>query len=164
MMPEPNASRPYMPDYGLAGPKEGKGLLPWSWAENFIAGARNYPITTHRPDGPPHSMPVWAVWLDDRLWFSTAPTSTKARNLDRDPRITIPLTHEHDEEAVVLEGIAERLPPDVDRTNFNAAYKEKYDWDMSADTGPLWAVRPTRVFAFSAGGDFTGTSTRWLFD
>lgn len=161
---EPHASRPHMPGYGIAGPDEGKGLLPWSWAEAFIAAARNYPIVTSRAGGVPHAMPVWGVWLDGRLWFSTSPTSTKARNIARDPRVTVPLVHEHDEEAVVLEGIAEQLPPDGDRTTFNAAYKEKYDWDTSGDTGPLWAIRPTRVFAFSAGGDFAGTTTRWIFD
>lgn len=64
----------------------------------------------------------------------------------------------------ILEGIAEQLPADTDRAAFNDVYKRKYDWDMSGDTGPLWAIRPTRVFAFSAGGDFTGTSTRWTFD
>jgi nitroimidazol reductase NimA-like FMN-containing flavoprotein (pyridoxamine 5'-phosphate oxidase superfamily) len=153
-----------MPGYGIAAAEEGKGLLPWSWAEGFIAAARNYPIVTNRAGGgAPHAMPVWGVWIDGRLWFSTSPTSTKARNIKRDPRVTVPLAHEHDEEAVVLEGVAEQLPADVDRTQFNAAYKEKYDWDMAGDWA-LWAIRPTRVFAFSAGGDFAGTTTRWQFD
>jgi len=153
-----------MPGYGILPPDEGKGLLPWSWAEAFIACARNYPITTTRPDGSPHAMPVWGVWLDGRLWFSTSATSTKARNLARDPRVAVPLVHERDEEAVVLEGIAEPVPHDADRAAFIAAYKAKYDWDMTDEPGPLWALRPTRVFAFSAGGDFAGTSTRWVFD
>src|SRR5690606_27626478 len=29
---EPVAERPYMPGYGIVGPDEGSGLLPWSWA------------------------------------------------------------------------------------------------------------------------------------
>ena len=35
-MGEPHASRPYMPGYGLLGPDEGTGLLPWSWAEERL--------------------------------------------------------------------------------------------------------------------------------
>jgi hypothetical protein len=31
---EPVASRPYMPGYGIAAATEGKGLLPWAWAES----------------------------------------------------------------------------------------------------------------------------------
>jgi hypothetical protein len=50
-----------MPDYGIRGPGEGTGLLPWSWAEQRLTESRNYWITSLWPDGRPHSMPVWAV-------------------------------------------------------------------------------------------------------
>lgn len=32
----PRASRPHMPDYGIKGPDERRGLLPWSWAEERL--------------------------------------------------------------------------------------------------------------------------------
>jgi hypothetical protein len=57
-MPEPRASRPYMPGYGVQGPEGGSGLLPWAWAEERLGRARNYWVTTLWPDGRPHSMPV----------------------------------------------------------------------------------------------------------
>src|SRR5215211_6119397 len=31
LLSDPQARRPYMPGYGIAGPNEGRGLLPWSW-------------------------------------------------------------------------------------------------------------------------------------
>jgi hypothetical protein len=70
-MPAPNASRPHMPDYGILGPHEGSGLLPWSWAEERMTASRNYWVTSLWPDGRPHSMPVWGAWEDEALWFSS---------------------------------------------------------------------------------------------
>ncbi|HEU4760074.1 MAG TPA: pyridoxamine 5'-phosphate oxidase family protein, partial [Dehalococcoidia bacterium] len=69
-MPDPMVSRPHMPGYGIS--EDDEGLLPWAWAEERLAKSHNYWVATARPDGRPHAMPVWAVWLDDRLYFSTA--------------------------------------------------------------------------------------------
>src|SRR5262249_17191311 len=64
---EPIASRPHMPGYGTLPAGEGGGLLPWSWAEERLARSHDYWLATVTPDGAPHLMPVWAVWLDGRL-------------------------------------------------------------------------------------------------
>src|ERR687885_452744 len=83
---DPPASRPYMPGYGIVGPTEGSGLLPWSWAEQRLVASRNYWLASGRPDGRPHVMPVWGVWHQRSLWFSSSRGSRKARNLAADPR------------------------------------------------------------------------------
>jgi PPOX class probable F420-dependent enzyme len=46
-------------------------------------------LSTLMPDGSPHSVAVWAGVEDDRIVFFTQPTSQKARNLERDPRVAI---------------------------------------------------------------------------
>ena len=69
-MPEPPASRPHMPGYGIAGPTEGRGLLPWSWAEERLTRSHDYWVATVRADGRPHLMPVWGAWDGGALWFS----------------------------------------------------------------------------------------------
>ena len=104
-MADPVADRPYMAGYGLAEGDE--GMLPWSWAEERLTRSHDYWCATTWPDGRPHVMPVWAVWLDGALWFSSAPTSRKARNLERDPRCV--LTTDDALEPVVLEGRVERV-------------------------------------------------------
>ena len=48
-------------------------------------------IATLMPDGAPHSVPVWVGLEDGRLTILTSPGSRKARNLDRDPRVSISL-------------------------------------------------------------------------
>jgi hypothetical protein len=104
-MSEPRASRPYMPGYGVQGADEGAGLLPWAWAQGRLEASRNYWVTTLWPDGRPHSMPVWGVWDDEVLWFSSSLGSRKARNVAGDPRCVI--ATEDANEPVVLEGRAE---------------------------------------------------------
>ncbi|UQT57067.1 pyridoxamine 5'-phosphate oxidase family protein [Streptomyces durmitorensis] len=54
-----------------AGPRRRLGpgeLLPWAWAAQRLTAARTYWIATTRPDGRPHTRPVWGVWLEDGLW------------------------------------------------------------------------------------------------
>jgi len=62
-MAEPSASRPYMPGYGLLDAAQGAGLLPWSWAVERLQRSHDYWVATVRPDGRPHVMPVWGVWM-----------------------------------------------------------------------------------------------------
>ena len=78
-----------MPGYGVEGPEEGSGLLPWSWAEAQLTTSRNFWLATRWPDGRPHAMPVWAVWHARALWFSSSRGSRKARNLAADPRCVL---------------------------------------------------------------------------
>src|SRR2546425_1061199 len=91
--------------YGV--PKDGSGAkqLPWSWAVERLLAARNYWICSTRPDGPPHAAPVWGLWLDDAVWFSTDRASRKGRNLLASPTVVVHL--ESGDDVVILEGEAE---------------------------------------------------------
>jgi len=89
---EPVASRPYMPDYGIAAADAGSGLLPWSWAEAQLEASRNDWLATRWPDGRPHVMPVWAVWDGEVMWFSGGLHSRKVQNLIADPRCAVTST------------------------------------------------------------------------
>lgn len=57
-----------------------------------IDGNPHAHLATLLPDGSPHSVPVWIGMHGDRIVFQTDPTSRKARNLRRDPRVAISLT------------------------------------------------------------------------
>src|SRR4051812_14559390 len=98
--------RPSMPiGYGVAAGDEGQ--LPWSWVEREGTRSRNYWICTTRPDGRPHAMPVWGLWLEGAVVFSTDPQSAKARNFTDRPDAVIHL--ESGDEVVVLEGRIESM-------------------------------------------------------
>ncbi|WP_116045520.1 TIGR03618 family F420-dependent PPOX class oxidoreductase [Amycolatopsis palatopharyngis] len=44
------------------------------------------------PDGAPHSVPVWIGTHDDHIAILTGPSTRKARNLRRDPRVALSMT------------------------------------------------------------------------
>jgi PPOX class probable F420-dependent enzyme len=159
----PRASRPYMPDYGIKAADEGSGLLPWEWAEERLTGSRNYWVTSLWPDGRPHSMPVWAVWDGEALWFSSGRRSRKARNLAADPRCVV--ATEDANEPVVIEGSAE-LTADRDAVVDVAALMDaKYGGITAEFLAANATIRVTPRWAFAiAHDDFTGSPTRWVFD
>ncbi|MCH8815174.1 MAG: pyridoxamine 5'-phosphate oxidase family protein [Chloroflexi bacterium] len=158
----PQADRPRMPGYDLLDADSGSGLLPWSWAEERLINSHNYWISTVSPEGRPHAMPVWGVWMDGVLYFSTADNSRKARNLAADSRCTA--TTEYAGEAVIVEGTAEIVTDAGVLTRFKEAYDPKYDWDMDVSTGPIYAIKPRVAFGFiESAADFQGSATRWRF-
>lgn len=160
--PEPSASRPHMPGYGILDADAGAGLLPWSWAVERLSSAHNYWLATTRPDGAPHLMPVWGVWQDGAFYFSTSTGSRKARNLAADPRCVI--STDMADEAVILEGVAEEVVDTELLQIFKLAYDTKYAWEIDTGAGGIYAVRPTVAFAFiEKPADFPGTATRWEF-
>lgn len=49
-------------------------------------------LATVLPDGSPHTVPLWVGTRGDHIVFLTGPSSQKARNLRRDPRVALSLT------------------------------------------------------------------------
>src|SRR5207247_10129459 len=88
-MTEPIGSRPHMPGHGVLDAGQGTGLLPWSWARERLERSHDYWVATVWPNGRPHVMPVWGVWVDEPLWFSASRASRKARNLANRPQCAI---------------------------------------------------------------------------
>ena len=158
---EPIADRPDMPEGYL-----GAAPLPWKWAVEQLTRARNYWITTIRADGRPHVRPVWGVWLDDAVQFSTG--ARHAANIARDARVTVNL--ESGDECVIVEGTATAVSDPRERRAFAAAYEPKYNWPMSLDfVDVVYVVRPSVVLGWIAHDIapeatlFQATATRWRF-
>jgi hypothetical protein len=142
--------------YGIARGDDGR--LPWSYVEEQCIASRNYWVCTTRPDGRPHAMPVWGLWLDDRIVFSTDPQSLKARNFASRPEVVVHL--ESGDEVVVVEGRVEAMEPGL-LPAFLDAYEVKYDYRPSADqTDGVYQVRPQRVLAWREQ-DFPTSATRF---
>jgi len=157
----PRVSRPNMAGYGLLPENEGSGLRPWSYAVERLERARNFWISTTRADGRPHSAPIWALWWQERLLFSTGEQSRKAKNLGALPYAVIGC--EPADDAIVLEGPVERVRDADLLREFARAYGAKYAEDMEGFSQPVYALRPKLAFAF-ASTDFVGSATRWTFD
>lgn len=147
-------------EYGISADSE--GLLTWGWVEEQLVAARNYWLCTTRADGRPHTMPVWALWFEGELLFSTDPNSVNGRNLARDPRISVHL--ESGDECVILEGTAERFSDARALIRFADAYQVKYGFrpDPNSEAHGVYVVRPALALAWREK-DFLKSATRWRF-
>ncbi|HYZ76438.1 MAG TPA: pyridoxamine 5'-phosphate oxidase family protein [Gaiellaceae bacterium] len=162
-MADPTPAAPRIPSgYGVPRDASGAGLLPWSWAVERLEAARNYWLCTTRSTGRPHAAPVWGVWLDGAVWFSTSPSSQKGRNLARQRWVVIHL--ESGDEAVILEGQVEEVDDRDARVRFADAYEAKYDYrpDPDDEGGAVYVLRP-RLAQTWRESDYTRSATRWIF-
>ena len=154
---DPVPSRPRLKGYGA--PVDQDTLLEWAGVSEQLAEARNYWVGTSDPDGRPHAVPVWGVWIDDALYFDGAPQARWVRNLAVNPQVVVHL--ESGDRVVIVEGEVERLEllPATVLPRVAAQSEAKYGGTFE-DVGCL-ALRPRVVFAWS---NFPADATRFEFD
>ena len=159
---KPRASRPHAPGYGIKPAEEGSGLLPWDWAEERLNTTRNFFISTAGPNGAPHLMVIWGLWLDGKFFFSSGRNSRKAKNLAGNSRCTIATGNA--DETVVLEGTVSLLSDRELRRRYIQAVTEKYDFDMGPYAEePVYILQPRRAFGLIEK-NFLSSATRWTWD
>jgi hypothetical protein len=143
--------------------------VPWGRVVQLLTLARNYWIASTRPDGRPHCVPVWGVWLEGALYFSTPPHSQKGRNIARQPKVVVHL--ESADEVVMFEGDA-HIEGDPARVQLvDQAFAAKYvvvpsgdPYHLDMDPGcQVYLVRPGIAHAWV---DVAGQESRarWVFD
>jgi PPOX class probable F420-dependent enzyme len=54
----------------------------------YLERSRTATMATNGPTGTPHVVAMWYALIDGQIWFETKAASQKARNLQRDDRIT----------------------------------------------------------------------------
>ncbi|HWE63990.1 MAG TPA: pyridoxamine 5'-phosphate oxidase family protein [Chloroflexota bacterium] len=161
---DPTPSRPGVPaSYGISAQIGDVEQFPWSWADEQLAQARNYWICTTRPDGRPHAMPVWGLWLDGAFYFATDPRSQKGRNLAASPQIVVHL--ESGDNVVILEGVVEQVTDTSFFARFVDAYDAKYHFrpDPGSPENPIFCLRPSAAFTWQESS-FVESARRWRFD
>jgi hypothetical protein len=151
---------PHVP--ALYGLKPRKNHLSWKHAEERLVRSRNYWICTARPDGRPHSIPVWGYWIDGAFYFGTARSSRKARNLAGNPAVSMHL--ESGDDVVIVEG---RVAEVKDRETFRKiddASTAKYKMPLMTVPGEtvIYCLQPRVVLAWTEK-NFPHDATRWEF-
>src|ERR687898_2624846 len=104
------------------------------YREFMLDHPRTAVLATVRADGRPHVAPIWFDLDDDTLVFTTGETTVKARNMRRDPRVSLCVDEEEPPfHFVAIEGTSELAAGDPDLL--------------------YWATR--------IGGGYMGAATRW---
>jgi nitroimidazol reductase NimA-like FMN-containing flavoprotein (pyridoxamine 5'-phosphate oxidase superfamily) len=114
--------------------------VTWEWVEERLVSARNFWLATSTDRGP-YVRPVWCLWWDGGLLFTSSPTSRKARAIGADPRVSVHL--ELVREVVVLDGTVEETEPAAEAAD---AYAEKYGWRPPA-AQRWYLLRPRSCYA-----------------
>ena len=164
---QPLPDRPTIPGgYGV--PASTSGLLTWSAVEERLTASLHYWLATVRPDGTPHVVPRWGVWLDGRFWYDGAPVTRHARNRETNPACTLNL--ESGTEVVIVEGTATAARADADGLGSRLAaafskyhpygYRPEPDAWSGDDGGGLGVLTPRRALAWFA---FPHDCTRFTF-
>lgn len=152
----PYADRPQMPEgYQVPTTPPDTDKLSWAAAEQRLTEARNYWVCTTRPDGRPHAMPLWGLWLEGALYFDTSPASVTGQAIAANPYVVAHL--EDGSACVILEGKVEDVSELPIANRVMDLYEAKYG---SRPFGALM-LRPKKAFTW--GSDFAPSATRWTF-
>ena len=141
--------------------------VPWEHVEQRMTGSINYWLCSVYPDGRPHVVPRWGVYIDGRLYYVGSPETRHARNIDKNPNVTLHLESGND--VVIMEGTslpASKPTPDFAQ-RLSAAYKMKYESDGYApeptqwDEGGLYVFTPRQCLAWTK---FFENPTKFIFE
>lgn len=107
-------------------------------------------VATVLPDGAPHSVPVWTDLEDGRIVFFTQPTSRKARNLERDPRIAVSIMdHANPYHMAQVRGrVVERREGDPALEVMDRMSRKYTGEDFPVRSGVLFVIEPEREQSF----------------
>ncbi|MBN1874955.1 MAG: pyridoxamine 5'-phosphate oxidase family protein [Anaerolineae bacterium] len=163
-MRSPKVGRPLFPKGYVENPS---GLLSWSHVVQRLTDAKNYWLCTVRPDGRPHVIPKWAVWVDDKIYFDGSSETRHARNIAANPRVALHL--ESGDDVVIVEGVCRVVsaPSSALGVKLAQAYAAKYaeigyapspdQWD----TGGLFEIIPYMALAWTS---FAEDPTKFVLD
>lgn len=150
---------------------EGATATSWMEAQDLLEKASIYWLSTVRPDGRPHVTPLFAVWLDSAIYFSTGPEERKARNLSDNPHCVFTTGCNVVEGVdVVVEGDAVKVSDDATLRAVAGAFASKYGWHYEVREGAFYGeggraevyrTAPSTAFGFGKGDVFS--QTRWRF-
>jgi len=109
-----------------------RGAAPWSLAEERLRNPekpRTSWLSTARPDGAPHTMPLITAWSDEALYFLTGPGTRKGRNLADEPRCVISIgSSTLPSLDLIIEGKAEPITDGDELRRVTEKFRTKLEW------------------------------------
>lgn len=160
--------RPVVPEgYGL--PTDDDGLLDWATIDELLVGSLHYWLATTRPDGRPHVVPRWGVWLDGVLYYDGSPDTVHARNAEANPACSLHIGDGAD--AIMIDGhsrasapvegeLGHRIAAAIGAKYGEMGYRPEPDAWSGPDAGGLRVLTPAKAMAWF---DFPNDLTRFKF-
>ncbi len=114
-------------------------------------------LATVRGNGRPHLVPVWYIWLDEKIYLATGSDTQKYTNMYHNQNVALSLPDSAS--VVIIEGeahVADRKT--VDR--LADYFYHKYEWDFRYDETAVWRlieITPYKILAWGDGYESDGT-------
>ncbi|GCF11150.1 TIGR03667 family PPOX class F420-dependent oxidoreductase [Dictyobacter arantiisoli] len=123
-------------------------IILTSLAEERLRSEELVWLSGVRPDGRPHTVPVWFLWEHDTVLIFSKPDTQKLRNLRLHPAVTLALDNAK-QGIVILEGTATLLEKGGARESL-PAYAEKYReglqrFSVTAEQFTMLYSQPIRI-------------------
>ncbi|MFI0448446.1 pyridoxamine 5'-phosphate oxidase family protein [Actinomadura sp. 6N118] len=147
-------------------------IKSWKEALECLESAPKAWLSTARPDGRPHAMPLLVVLVDGVPSFASRPGSRKSTNLAASPSCVITVSGQTLD--LVIEGDATRVHDEAGLRRIADAFKAKISWEFALRDGrahqddlpgspeyAFYRLTPRRAFGYGSDGL---TATRWRFD
>lgn len=151
-MTSPKITRPTFPKGYVEHPTS---EVAWEYVEQRLSESLNYWLCSVRPNGRPHVIPRWGVYLDGKFYYDGSPETRHARNLESNSQVSLHL--ESGSDVVIMEGMAQPAgkPEPAFAVRLAEAYRAKYasqgyspeptQWDE----GGLFVFTPRQCIAWT---------------
>ncbi len=145
-------TRPALPPGYVDAPT---GFVSWEYVAQRLAEAKNYWLASTRPDGRPHVVPRWGVFLDDKFYYDGSPETRHAINIGANPHVTLHL--ESGDQAIIADGTSAPAgkPSAALAERLSAAFCAKYEPHGYApkpdqwNEGGLFVFSPRQILAWT---------------
>src|SRR5262245_31880592 len=146
-------------------------VTPWERAQEQLTDANKYWLATVRQDGHPHVMPLFGVWSDGSLYFTSNKSARKAKNLALNPSCVITVAGKGLD--LIVEGETHNVRDEAVLQRIANLYHAKYGWMITVSNGAyaapfgapsaglppyeLYQVRLTKAFGLGTEEPFGAT-------
>lgn len=142
-------------------------FVEWDWVSAQLTESTIYWLCSVSPDGKPHVVPRWGVFLDGRIYYDGSPETRHGLNIKSNPSISVHL--ENGTQPVILNGtsVPSAKPSPEFGKKLSQEYKKKYTElgyapePNSWDGGGLFVFTPRECIAWSK---FTEDPTKFIFE
>lgn len=170
---------PKEPEAKLMVSYEGASVLPWSNVVDDLINDKTdktYWLSSVRPDGKPHAVPVGVVWMDGAWYLTTGQGTRKEENLVHNPHCVI--SYSVAAYDLMFECSVSRMTDEARLQGVAALFAEQ-GWPATAKdgaidapysaptTGPapynVYELQPDVVFALGTTEETVNRCTRFSF-
>ncbi len=146
------------------------GHIPWRTIDIWLQSYRSVWLSTTRPDGRPHCVPVWYMWLPDEklVYVVTHYTSVKAKNLQSQRYVV--LCGGNADDTIILEGMAHLVTDAAEKERVNDLWMEKYVDPHTGTKATVGQSDEDRIYRVEIAHIMTwmygvmSSRTDWYFD